>query len=58
MSCPAHIYSFKVNNRNAKKRCGISSKLTIQTLERPHLRHSGVFIIDFEQISYFFLVFL
>ena len=25
---------FKVNNKNAKKRCGICSKLTIKTLEK------------------------
>ena len=31
---PANIYLFKVNNRNARKRCETSSKLTIKTPER------------------------
>ena len=29
----ASIYLFKFNNKNTRKRCGISSKLTIKTLE-------------------------
>ena len=33
-SIPANIYLFKVNNRNARKRCEIFSKLTIKTPER------------------------
>ena len=35
---PANIYLFKVNNRNPKKSCEISSKLTIKTPERRHGR--------------------
>ena len=31
---PANVYLFKVNNRNIRKRCKISSKLTIKTPER------------------------
>ena len=31
---PFGIYMFKVNNRNARTRCEICSKLTIKTLER------------------------
>ena len=31
---PAHIYLFKVNNRNTRKRYEMSSKLTIKTPER------------------------
>ena len=52
---PSNIYLFKVNNRNTRKRCEICAKLTIKTQER---RHSGVFIVNFEHISNFFLVFL
>ena len=33
-------------------------KLIIQTPERRHWRHSGVFIVDFEDISHLVLVFL
>ena len=46
---------FKVNNKNAK--CEIYSKLTMKTLER-RLGFIGVFIINFEYISYLSLVFL
>ena len=51
----ATIYLFQVNTR---KRCKICSKLSIKTSERRHYRRSGVFIINFEHISYLFLVFL
>ena len=37
-SIPANIYLFKVNNRNARKRCKIFSKLTIKTPERHQQR--------------------
>ena len=43
-----------VSNRNTRTRCEICSKLTIKTPER----RSGVFIINFEHISYIALVFL
>ena len=33
-------------------------KLTIKTPERHQRRRSGVFIVNFENISHFFLVFL
>ena len=55
---PANIYLFKVNNRNIRKRYDICSKLTIKTPERRHWRRSGVFIVNFEHISYLFLMFL
>ena len=55
---PANIYLFKVNNRNTRNRCEISSKLTIKTPERRRRRRSGVFIVNFEHISHIFLVFL
>ena len=51
---PAGNYMFKVNNRNTRTRCEICSKLTIKTLEC----HSGIFIVNFENISPLVLVFL
>ena len=51
---PAGIYLLKVNNRNTRTRCEICSKLTIKTLERCHWRSFGVFIVNFEHISYLF----
>ena len=45
---PANIYLFKANNRNARKRCEICSKLTIKTHFTPF---SSVFIADFEQVN-------
>ena len=47
---PAGNYMFKGNNTNTTKTCKICSKLTIQT--------AGVFIVNFEHISHFFLVLL
>ena len=47
---PANIYLFEVNSRNTRKRCEECSKLTIKTPER----RSGVFIANFEHISYIF----
>ena len=55
---PVNIYLFKVNNRNTRKTCEIFSKLTIKTLERRQQSRSGVFIVNFENISHLFLVFL
>ena len=55
---PANISMFKVNKRYTRKRCEICSKLTIKTPERRQWRHSGVFVINFEHISQFFLVYL
>ena len=54
---PAGIYLLKVNNRKTRTRCEICSKLTIKTPERRHWRRSGVFIVNFEHISDFVLVF-
>ena len=54
----ADNYMFKVNNRTTRTRCEISSKLTIKTPERRQWRHSGVFIINFEQFLHHVLVFL
>ena len=33
---PANIFFFKFDSRNTRKRCKISSTLTIKTPERPH----------------------
>ena len=52
------IYLFKDNNRSTSKRCEIPSKSTIKTSERSDWRRSGVFIVNFEFISFIFLVFL
>ena len=55
---PDNIYLFKVNNRSTRKRCEICSKLTIETPERRQWRLSGIFIVNFENISHLLLVFL
>ena len=49
---------FKVNNKNARARREICSKLTIKTPERRHWRRFGVFIVNFEHILHLALVFL
>ena len=54
----AGIYLLKVNDRNTSARCEICSKLTIKIPERRHWRRSGVFIVNFENISQLVLVFL
>ena len=59
---PAHIYLFEINNKNNRIKFEICSNLTIKTPERRHSgvewRRSGVFIVNFEHISYLVLVFL
>ena len=55
---PTGNYMFTVNNRNAKTRCGICSKLTIKTPERRNWNRPGVFIVDSEHISHLALLFL
>ena len=55
---PAGIYLLKVNNRNTRSRCEISSKLTIPTPERRQWRRSGIFNVNSEHISHLVLVFL
>ena len=51
---------FKVNNRNTRKKYEICSKLTlkIKIPEQRQWRRSGVFIVNFEHISHFVVVFL
>ena len=55
---PVGIYLFKVNNRLTRTLFEICSKLTIKIPERLHWRLSGVFIVNFEDISHIVLVFL
>ena len=47
---PADTYLLKFNNRNARTRCKICSKLTKKSPERWYC--SGVFIANFEHISH------
>ena len=41
-------YLFNVNNNNTTKRCEICPKLAMKTSEPRQWRHSGVFIVNFE----------
>ena len=50
---PAGNNMFKVNSRNTRTRCEISSKLTINMF-----KVNNVFIVNFEHISHLGLVFL
>ena len=52
------IYLLKVNDRNTKTRYEICSIVRIKTPERCQWRRSGIFILNFEGISYLVLVFL
>ena len=49
---------FKINNRNTRTRREICLKLTITIPERRQWRRSGIFIVNFEHILHFALVFL
>ena len=51
-------YMFKVKNRITRTRCEIYSKLIIKTTERRQWRLSGIFIVNFEHISHFVLIFI
>ena len=55
---PVGIYLLKSNNRNTRIKCGICSELTIKTAERRPCRCYGVFIVNYENISHYVLVFL
>ena len=55
---PVDIYLLNVNNRTTRTRCEICSKLTINTPERRQWHRPGLFIVNFEYISHFVLVFL
>ena len=48
-----NIYLFIVNNSNTRKRYEICSKLTIKSPQR----RSTVFFVNFEHISYHFILF-
>ena len=52
---PANIYLFKFNNRYTRKRFEICSKLTTTRPEQRR-RHSGIFVINFEQVNVRFLI--
>ena len=52
------MYMLKVNNRNTRTPCEVCLMLTIKIPERRQCRHSGIFIANFEHISYLVLVFL
>ena len=49
---------FNVNNGNTRTSCEIYPKLTIKTPEKRYSGHSGVFFVNFEQISHLVLVVL
>ena len=53
----ANIYLVKVTIE-ALEKCKLCSKLTIKTSERSHWRRSDVFIVNFEHVSHFFVLFL
>ena len=55
---PAIIYLFKVNNRNARNRCEICSKLIIKTPKWRQRLRFDVFIVNFEHISHLFILLL
>ena len=55
---PSKHLPVQSQHRNTRKRCKISSKLTIKIPERGHWRHTVVFIVNFEHISHLFLQFL
>ena len=55
---PAGNNMFKVKNRNTRTRREICLKLTTKTPKRRHWCRSGIFIVNFEHISHFVLVFL
>ena len=48
----------KVNNIHTRLRCGICSKLTMNSTERYQWRRNDLFIDNFEHVSLFILVFL
>ena len=52
---PVGIYLFKVNNRNTGTVWNMF-KINIKTPERSQWRRSGVFIVNFKQISHIVLV--
>ena len=57
MSNPANIYLFKFNNVNTRTICEIHSNLTVNTPERRQLHRSGIFVVNFKQVSHIVLLF-
>ena len=53
---PADIYLFKVNNGDNRTICEICSRLTMQRAEKCQWRHFGIFLVNFEQISFIIAV--
>ena len=54
---PPGIHLFKFNNESSRIMYEICSKLAIKTPERHHWFRFGVFVVNFEQISRFMLMF-
>ena len=54
---PAGIYLFKINNANIRTVSEIYSKLPVTKPEWRHWSRSGIFIVNFEQISLIVLMF-
>ena len=52
LSISGGIYLFKVNNWSTRLMCETCSKLTEKISDLCHWRHFGIFIFNFEQISY------
>ena len=48
-------YILNENKRNTRKRCEICSMVSIKTLKQRHWRRFGVFTVNLEYISQFFL---
>ena len=51
-------FTYSKSTIETRKRCEICSELTIKTPERRHWCRSSVFIVNFEHISHFFVMFL
>ena len=47
---PINIYLFKINNKISRKRSGMSSNLTLKTLETHHWRYFDIFNVNVEYI--------
>ena len=54
---PATIQLIKVNDGNTRAKCGICSKPTINERDQRYKSCPGIFIVNFEQISYTVMVF-
>ena len=55
---PADNCMFRVKNKSTRTRCAICSKLTIKTPKQRQWLRSGVFLVNFEHLSHFVLLFL